>query len=129
MAVREEKNKQIKGIQTGKEVKLPENMTFYIENPKDAIRKLLEYITEFSKGAGYKIKGIPWWSSRGDSQLLLPRVWVQTLAGELKSCKPNGAAKKGINTQKSLVFLYINNKISEREIKVTIPFLPPHQRE
>ena len=96
-------------------------MTLYIENPKDAIRKLLEHISEFSKGVGYKIKGIPWWSSRGDSQLLLPRVWVQTLAGELKSCKPNGAAKKRINTQKSLVFLHINNKISEREIKVTIP--------
>ena len=27
-----------------------------------------------------------------------------------------------INTQKSLAFLYINNKISEREIKETIPF-------
>ena len=27
----------------------------YIENPKDSIRKLLELISEFSKGAGYKI--------------------------------------------------------------------------
>ena len=27
-----------------------------------------------------------------------------------------------INTQKSLAFLYTNNKKSEREIKVTIPF-------
>ena len=27
-----------------------------------------------------------------------------------------------INTQKSLVFLYINNEITEREIKETIPF-------
>ena len=30
-------------------------MTLYIENPKDATRKLLELITEFGKVAGYKI--------------------------------------------------------------------------
>ena len=30
-------------------------MILYIENPKDAIRKLLELINEFSKVAGYKI--------------------------------------------------------------------------
>ena len=30
-------------------------MTLYIENPKDRIRKLLELISEFSKGAEYKI--------------------------------------------------------------------------
>ena len=41
----------------------------YIENSKDAIRKLLELISEFGKVTGYKI-----------------------------------------NTQKSLVFLYTNNK-------------------
>ena len=75
------------------------------------------------------MKGIPWWSSKGDSLLLLPREWVQTLVGELKSSKPNGAAKKRIKTKKSLIFLYINNKISEREIKVTIPLSPPHQKE
>ena len=50
-------------------------MILYIENPKDATRKLLELINEFGKVAGYKI-----------------------------------------NAQKSLVFLYINNKISEKEI-------------
>ena len=56
-AIREEK--QIKGIQIGKEeVKLSlfaDDMTLYIENPKDTIRKLLELISEFSKVAGYKI--------------------------------------------------------------------------
>ena len=31
-------------------------MTLYIENPKDATRKLLELINEFGKVAGYKIK-------------------------------------------------------------------------
>ena len=30
-------------------------MTWYIKNPKDSIRKLLELISEFSKVAGYKI--------------------------------------------------------------------------
>ena len=55
-AIREEK--EIKGIQIRKEVKLSlfaDNMILYIENPKDSIRKLLELISEFSKIAGYKI--------------------------------------------------------------------------
>ena len=56
-AVREEK--EIKGIQIGKEeVKLSlfaDNMILYIENPKNATRKLLELINEFGKVAGYKI--------------------------------------------------------------------------
>ena len=30
-------------------------MILYIENPKDTIRKLLELISEFGKGVGYKI--------------------------------------------------------------------------
>ena len=82
-AIREEK--EIKGIQIGKEeVKLSlfaDGVTLYIENPKDATRKLLELINAFGKVAGYKI-----------------------------------------NAQKSLAFLYSNNKKSEREIKETIPF-------
>ena len=55
-AIREEK--EIKGIQIGKEVELSlfaDDMILYIENPKDATRKLLEPINEFSKIAGYKI--------------------------------------------------------------------------
>ena len=55
-AIREEK--EIKGIQIGKEVKLSlfaDDMMLYIENPKDSIRKLLELISQFSKVAGYKI--------------------------------------------------------------------------
>ena len=46
-------------IQIGKEeVKLSlfvDDMILYIENPKDATRKLLELINEFGKVAGYKI--------------------------------------------------------------------------
>ena len=56
-AIREEK--EIKGIQIGKEeVKLSlfaDDMILYIQNPKDATRKLLELINEFGKVAGYKI--------------------------------------------------------------------------
>ena len=55
-AIREEK--EIKGVQIRKEVKLSlfaDTMTLYIENPKENIRKLLELISEFSKVAGYKI--------------------------------------------------------------------------
>ena len=55
-AIREEK--EIKGIQIGKEeVKLSlfaDDMILYIENPKDATRKLLELINECGKAAGYK---------------------------------------------------------------------------
>ena len=32
-----------------------DDMIFYIENPKDFTRKLLELINEYSKVAGYKI--------------------------------------------------------------------------
>ena len=56
-AIREEK--EIKGIQIGKEVvKLSlfaDDMILYIENPKDVTRKLLELINEFGKVEGYKI--------------------------------------------------------------------------
>ena len=82
MTIREEK--EIKGIQIGKEeVKLflfADDMILYIENPKDATRKLLDLINEFGKVAGYKM-----------------------------------------NAQKSLAFLYTDNKISEIEIKETLP--------
>ena len=51
--------KEIKGIQTGREeIKLSlyaDDMTIYIEHPKDLTPKLLELINKFSKVAGYKI--------------------------------------------------------------------------
>ena len=54
-AIKEEKTKR---IQIGKEVKLSlltDDMTLYIENPKDATIKLLELINEFKKVARYII--------------------------------------------------------------------------
>ena len=56
IATREEK--EIKGIQIGKEVKLSlfaYDMILYIENPKDSIRTLLELTSKFSKVTGCKI--------------------------------------------------------------------------
>ena len=56
MVIREEK--EIKGIQIGKEVKLSlfaDDMIVYLENPKDTTRKLFELINEFGKVAGYKV--------------------------------------------------------------------------
>ena len=56
IAIREEN--EIKGIQIRKEVKLSllaDDMILYTENPKDAIRNLLELISELSKVTRYKI--------------------------------------------------------------------------
>ena len=55
-AIREEK--EIKGNQIGKEVKLSlfaDDIIVYIENPKNSTRKLLELLNEYSTVAGYKI--------------------------------------------------------------------------
>jgi len=55
-AIRAEK--EIKGIQIGKEVKLSlfaDDMILCIENPKDSTRKLLELVNDYNKVAGYKI--------------------------------------------------------------------------
>ena len=56
IAIREEK--EIKGIQIGKEVKLSlfaDDMILYTENPKDTTRKLRELVNEYSKVSGYNI--------------------------------------------------------------------------
>ena len=54
---REEKD--IKGIPIGKEEVKPsllaDNMSLYIENPKDTTRKFLELNNEYSNVAGYKV--------------------------------------------------------------------------
>ena len=51
--------KEIKGIQTGKEeVKLSlftDDMIVYIENPIDSTKNLLDLIREFGKTEGYKV--------------------------------------------------------------------------
>ena len=53
------KEKEIKGIQIGKEeMKLSQfadDMIVYMENPMDSTKKLLDLISEFGKTAGYKV--------------------------------------------------------------------------
>ena len=56
IAIKEEK--EINGIQIGKEEKLSlfaDDVMLNIENTKDSTRKLLELISEFSKVSGYRI--------------------------------------------------------------------------
>ena len=56
IAITEEK--EIKGIQIGKELKLSlfaDDMILYVENTKDSTRKLLELLNDYSKVAEYKI--------------------------------------------------------------------------
>ena len=58
LATLSREEKEIRGLQIRKEGKLSlfiGDMTLYIENPKDSIRKLLELMNEFSKVTGYKI--------------------------------------------------------------------------
>ena len=116
-AIREEK--EIKGIQIGKEeVKLSlfaDDMILYIENPKDATRKLLERINEFGKVAGYKI----------NAQKSLAFLYTNSKKSEreIKETIPFTTATKiikylGINLLKEAKDLYSENyKTLMEEIK------------
>lgn len=57
--------------------------------------------------------GVPWWSSGYNSVLLLLRAWIQSLNGELGSCKPCSMAKLKKKKKNFSVprFLYLENKI------------------
>ena len=58
LAVAIRQDKEIKGIQIGKEVKLPlfvDDITLHIWDPKNSPRKLLEIINKYSSVAGYSI--------------------------------------------------------------------------
>ena len=105
--IREEK--EIKGIQIAKEVKLSlfaDDIILYIKNPKDAIRKLLELINEFGKVAGYKI----------NAQKSLAFLYTnnERSESEIKKTLPFTIAKKriknlGINLRKDTKDLYAEN--------------------
>ena len=104
------KEKEIKGIQIGKEdAKLSlcaDGMILYIENPKDSTRKLLELINEYSKVAGYKI----------NTQKSLGFLYTnkEKLEREIKESIPFTIATKrikyiGIKLPKETKELYIEN--------------------
>ena len=81
-------------------------MIFYIENPKDTTRKLLELINEYSKVAGYKI----------NTQKSLAFLYTnnEKVEKEIKETIPFTIATKrikylGINLSKETKDLYIEN--------------------
>ena len=117
MEIREEK--EIKGIQIGKEeAKLSlfaDDMILYIENPKDAIRKLLELINEFGKFAGYKINT--------EKSLAFLYTNNERSDREIKETIPFTTATKrikylGINLPKEAKDLYSENyKVLMKDVK------------
>ena len=116
IAIREEK--EIKGIQTRKEVKLSlfkDDMILYIKNSKDSIRKLQELISEFSKVAGYKINT--------QKSLAFLHTNNEKSETEIKESTPFTIATKrikylGINLPKETKELYTENyKTLMKEIK------------
>ena len=66
-------------------------MIFYIENPKDTIRKLLALINEYSKVAGYKI----------NTQKSLAFLYTNNEKTEIKETIPFTIALKRILMNKS----------------------------
>ena len=116
-AIREEK--EIKGIQIGKEaVKLSlfaDDMILYVEDPKDATRKLLELINEFGKVVGYKINA--------QKSLALLYTNDEKSEREIKETLPFTIAIKrikylGINLTKETKDLYAEHyKTLMKEIK------------
>jgi len=110
--------KEIKGIQIGKEVKLSlfaDDMIFYIENPKDSTRKILELINKYSKFAGYKINT--------QKSLVFLYADNEKTEREIKGTIPFTIAMKrikylGIYLPKETKDLYIQNyKTLMKEIK------------
>ena len=90
-------------------------MIFYIENPKDSTRKLLELINEYSKASGHKI----------NTQKCLEFLYTnnEKRERETKEIIPFTIAMKrikylGINLPKETKDLYIENyKTLMKEIK------------
>ena len=117
MAIREEK--EIKGIQIGKEeINLSlfaDDMVLYIENPKDATRKLLELINESGRVAGYKINAQKSLAFLYTSDEKSEREIKETLAFTIATKR---IKYLGINLPKEIKDLYAENyKTLMKEIK------------
>ena len=69
-----------------------DDMILYIENPKDATRKLLELINEFGKVAGYKINAQKslalLYSNNEKSEREIKEILPFTIATKNKKTKP-----------------------------------------
>ena len=86
-------------------------MILYIENPKDATRKLLELINEFGKVAGYKINA--------KKSLAFLYTTDEKSEREIKETVPFTIARKrikyqGINLPKKTKDLYAENYKTRR---------------
>ena len=115
-AIREEK--EIKGIQIEKEVKLSlfvDDVILYLENAKETSTKLLELISKFSKVSGYKV----------NTQKSLAFLYTNNEKSEreIKESIPSTIATKrikylGISLPKETKELYMENyKTLMKEIK------------
>ena len=115
-AIREEK--EIKGIQIEKEVKLSlfvDDVILYLENAKETSTKLLELISKFSKVSGYKV----------NTQKSLAFLYTNNEKSEreIKESIPSTIATKrikylGISLPKETKELYTENyKTLMKEIK------------
>ena len=113
MAIREER--EIKGIQIGKEEVKPSLFADDIENPRYAVRKLLQLINEFGKVAGYKINA--------QKSLAFLYTKDEKSEREIKETLPFTIATKrikylGINLSKEAKELYAENyKTQMKETK------------
>ena len=114
MAIRKKKKRK----PIGKEVKLSmfaDDMILYIENPKDITRKLLEFISEFGKVAGYKINTQKYlaflYSNNERSEREIKKTIPFTTASERIKCL-------GINLPKGAKEPYSENyKMLMKEVK------------
>ena len=111
MAIREE----IRGIQNVKQVKLSLQIAriLYIENPKDATRKLLELVNEFSKVEGYKVNpqkaaALSYTKERSEGEI---KATISFTIGS------NRIKYLGINLTRKAEDLYSENKMLMKEIE------------
>ena len=104
------KEKEIREIQIRKEEGrlslFADDMIFYIENPKDTTRKLIELINEYSKVAGHKMNSLKY--------LAFLYTNNEKTEREIKETIPFTIALKrikylGINLPKGTKDLYIEN--------------------
>jgi hypothetical protein len=91
-AIRQQK--EIKGIQIGKEVKISlyaDDMILYLSDPKKSTRELLNLTNNFSKVAGYKCRRLsPFWCPicvERVSDCRWTRSWRMTNRSDTRFCR------------------------------------------
>ena len=129
-AIREEKEIKASNPDWKRRIKLSlleDDMISYIENPKDATRKLLELINEYSKVAGYKLNTQKFLAFLYTNNEKTEREIKETIAFTIATKKMKYI---GINSSKETKDLYTeNHKTLMKDIKDdtnrwrNIPFL------